>query len=87
MCSAYIVTPRNAELLRDPKKAAAFEKEVQEWIKPKVARHKYLRGGVVVIDIIPKRFVRSVSHRPYGRSLNLTYCDFSVVQGRSFDAN
>lgn len=35
---------------------AAFEISVQEWIKPRVAKHKYLRGGVVVIDSIPKRY-------------------------------
>lgn len=29
-------------------------KEVQEWIQSKVARHKYLRGGVVLVDVIPK---------------------------------
>ncbi|PSR79484.1 hypothetical protein PHLCEN_2v7009 [Hermanssonia centrifuga] len=31
-----------------------FGKQVQEWIKAHVARHKFLRGGVVVIDVIPK---------------------------------
>jgi 4-coumarate--CoA ligase len=60
MSSAYIVTSRNDELLKDPKAAAAFGKEVQEWIKTKVANHKYLRGGVVVTDVIPKRFVQHV---------------------------
>lgn len=33
---------------------AAFENDVQEWIKPRVARHKWLRGGVRVVREIPK---------------------------------
>jgi acyl-coenzyme A synthetase/AMP-(fatty) acid ligase len=27
---------------------------VQRWLAGKVARHKHLRGGVVVVDAIPK---------------------------------
>jgi len=50
---AYIV-PRNGELLKDSKAAAAFGKEIREWIKTKVANHKFLRGGVIIIDVIPK---------------------------------
>ncbi|KAF9514787.1 hypothetical protein BS47DRAFT_1381831 [Hydnum rufescens UP504] len=50
---AYIV-PRNGELLKDSEAAAAFGKEIQEWIKTKVAHHKFLRGGVIVLDVIPK---------------------------------
>jgi len=50
---AYIV-PRNGELLKDSKAASAFGKEIQEWIKTKVAHHKFLRGGVIVLDVIPK---------------------------------
>lgn len=33
----------------------AFSQSVQKWVTTKVARHKFLRGGVVVIDAIPKR--------------------------------
>jgi hypothetical protein len=72
MCSAYVVTSRNAELLKDPKAAADFEKETQEWIKTKVAHHKYLRGGVVVIDVIPKRFVRRVASTTRKSSIDYT---------------
>ncbi|TFY82241.1 hypothetical protein EWM64_g1771, partial [Hericium alpestre] len=32
----------------------AFEKEVQEWLKTRVAYHKQLRGGVIIVDSIPK---------------------------------
>ncbi|GJJ12638.1 hypothetical protein Clacol_006881 [Clathrus columnatus] len=31
-----------------------LSKEIQIWFQSQVARHKYLRGGVVVIDAIPK---------------------------------
>ena len=40
----------------------SFPKDVQKWIEGRVARHKFLRGGVVVVDIIPKRYVRVSSH-------------------------
>jgi 4-coumarate--CoA ligase len=55
--SAYIVTSRNDELLKDPKAGAAFAKAIQEWMRTKVAQHKFLRGGVVIIDAIPKSLV------------------------------
>ena len=51
---AYIVSKRNAELFKDKAARKMYEDEVQEWLKPKVARHKWLRGGVVVIESIPK---------------------------------
>ena len=35
----------------------SFPKDVQKWIEGRVARHKFLRGGVVVVDVIPKRYV------------------------------
>jgi len=28
--------------------------DVQEWLKPKVAKHKWLVGGVKIVDEIPK---------------------------------
>jgi acyl-coenzyme A synthetase/AMP-(fatty) acid ligase len=30
------------------------EKDIQEWIKPRVAKHKWLTGGVVFIPEVPK---------------------------------
>lgn len=54
MNRAYVVSTNNAALLADSKARAAFEKSIQDWIKTKVARHKFLRGGVVVIPAIPK---------------------------------
>jgi len=51
---AYVVSTNNAALLADSSKRVAFENEVQEWIKSRVAKHKYLRGGVRVIEAIPR---------------------------------
>jgi 4-coumarate--CoA ligase len=51
---AYIV-PGNLAALKSLADKQAFAASVQKWIQAKVARHKFLRGGVVVIDAIPKR--------------------------------
>ena len=32
----------------------AFSKEIQEWVKTRAPNHKFLRGGVVIIDEVPK---------------------------------
>lgn len=49
---AYIV--HKAGATNAPK---SFPRDVQLWIEAKVAKHKFLRGGVIIIDVIPKRFV------------------------------
>ncbi|KAH8087870.1 AMP binding protein [Cristinia sonorae] len=41
----------------------AFARAVQKWIEPRVAKHKLLRGGVVVIDIIPKSLSGKILRR------------------------
>lgn len=51
---AYVVPRGGAASLKTSADKEAFCKEVQTWIQGKVARHKYLRGGVVVIDAVPK---------------------------------
>ena len=35
-------------------KEAASEQEIRGWIETKVAKHKYLTGGVVLVDEVPK---------------------------------
>lgn len=35
-------------------KGAASAGEIEEWIKGKVAKHKYLTAGVVFVDEVPK---------------------------------
>jgi acyl-CoA synthetase (AMP-forming)/AMP-acid ligase II len=41
----------------------SFPKDVQLWIETQVARHKFLRGGVVVIDAIPKSAAGKILRR------------------------
>lgn len=53
---AYVV-PTNPKILTSPSQKSKYEKQVEEWIKTKVAKHKFLRGGVRAVDIIPKRCV------------------------------
>ncbi|KAJ7634421.1 AMP binding protein [Roridomyces roridus] len=52
---AYVVHARPAEL--------AFEKNVARWMEGKVARHKFLRGGVRVVDVIPKSAAGKILRR------------------------
>lgn len=40
-----------------------FPKSVQLWIETQVARHKFLRGGVVIIDAIPKSAAGKILRR------------------------
>ncbi|KAF8231353.1 AMP binding protein [Tricholoma matsutake] len=50
---AYVVHA-NRERVMTAAAKAAFQRDVKKWIQERVARHKFLRGGVVIIDIIPK---------------------------------
>lgn len=38
-------------------KSPTLETDVAKWVEDKLAPHKKLRGGVVVVDVIPKRCV------------------------------
>lgn len=55
-CSAYVV---HAKGLSSNAEKAAFSKHVHEWVGSRVAKHKFLRGGVIIIDAIPKRYVKT----------------------------
>jgi len=59
---AYVVHADPTSLKGDARKIE-FGKSVQEWIKPRVARHKFLKGGVVVIDVIPKSAAGKILRR------------------------
>jgi len=41
----------------------SFPKDVQLWIEARVAKHKFLRGGVVIIDAIPKSAAGKILRR------------------------
>ena len=51
---AYVV-PANPSSVKTDAEKLAFSKSIAQWIQGNVARHKFLRGGVVVIDVVPKR--------------------------------
>jgi len=48
---AYVVPKEKPQPGAD---SAAFSAEIQDWVRGRVAKHKFLRGGVVIIDQIPK---------------------------------
>ncbi|KAJ7192011.1 AMP binding protein [Mycena pura] len=50
---AYVVHA-NPEKVKTAQAKAAFGQSVAKWIESRVARHKYLRAGVAVIDVVPK---------------------------------
>ncbi|KAG8720268.1 hypothetical protein FRC08_000704 [Ceratobasidium sp. 394] len=59
---AYVVHRRGYASLSKSERDA-FAKEVQTWIQGKVAKHKFLRGGVVVIEAIPKSAAGKILRR------------------------
>ncbi|KAI0079315.1 AMP binding protein [Panus rudis PR-1116 ss-1] len=56
---AYVVRPPGSK----PKDPAVFEKEIQKWVESRVAKHKFLRGGVVVVDVIPRSAAGKILRR------------------------
>lgn len=51
---AYIVPrvkPANQEEVK------AFITNVHKWLEGRVSKHKYLRGGIVLIEAVPKRYI------------------------------
>ncbi|KAF6760203.1 hypothetical protein DFP72DRAFT_883508 [Ephemerocybe angulata] len=53
---SYVVHARPGAAKSEAEKVA-FGKSVQKWIQTKAANHKYLRGGAVLIDAVPKRCI------------------------------
>jgi 4-coumarate--CoA ligase len=46
--------PRAYVAIQDASKGNVKPEEIQEWIKPRVAKHKHLTGGVTFVDEVPK---------------------------------
>lgn len=40
-----------------------LEKEIRDWLDKKVSSHKRLRGGIIFVDMIPKRAAGKVLRR------------------------
>ncbi|KAK0503575.1 AMP binding protein [Armillaria luteobubalina] len=59
---AYVV-PTHPEKVKTDAQKTEFGAQIAGWIKSKVAKHKYLRGGVVTIDVIPKSAAGKILRR------------------------
>ncbi|QRV92780.1 AMP binding enzyme [Ceratobasidium sp. AG-Ba] len=59
---AYVVNRAGFASLSKSQREA-FAKDVQTWIQGKVAKHKFLRGGVVVVEAIPKSAAGKILRR------------------------
>lgn len=46
--------PRAYVAIQDSAKGKVKPEDIQEWIKSRVAKHKYLAGGVTFVDEVPK---------------------------------
>lgn len=52
---AYVVPRRGLAAFPTKEEQEAFTKSIAQWVTTKAAKHKYLRGGVILLDVIPKR--------------------------------
>ncbi|KAJ3980740.1 AMP binding protein [Lentinula detonsa] len=59
---AYVVHAQPSKI-STPELRKAFEKSVANWMESKVAKHKYLRGGVVVIGEVPRSAAGKILRR------------------------
>ncbi|KAJ6557879.1 AMP binding protein [Mycena capillaripes] len=59
---AYVVHA-HPEKIKTAAAKALFEKSVAKWMETKVAKHKFLRGGVSVIEVIPKSAAGKILRR------------------------
>lgn len=46
--------PRAYVVINESSKGKVSPRDIQEWMKPRVAKHKLLTGGVVFVDEVPK---------------------------------
>ncbi len=46
--------PRAYVALKEESKGRITETQLQEWLKPRVSKHKWLEGGVVFIPEVPR---------------------------------
>ncbi|KAJ7735767.1 AMP binding protein [Mycena metata] len=59
---AYVVHA-NPEKVKTAQDKATFADSVVKWMETKVAKHKFLRGGVCVIDVVPKSAAGKILRR------------------------
>ena len=46
--------PRAYVVLQDTSKGKISSTDIQDWMKTRASKHKWLQGGVVFIDMVPK---------------------------------
>lgn len=46
--------PRGYVVLQDSAKGKVTPEEIQEWVKPRAAKHKWFVGGMVFVEEVPK---------------------------------
>jgi acyl-coenzyme A synthetase/AMP-(fatty) acid ligase len=46
--------PRAYVALKDESKGKITQKQIQDWMRTKVAKHKQLVGGIAFVDEVPK---------------------------------
>ncbi|KAF8806514.1 AMP binding protein [Phlegmacium glaucopus] len=59
---AYVV-PARPDGVKAEADIVKFAENIKAWIQTKVARHKFLRGGIVVTDVIPKSAAGKILRR------------------------
>ncbi|KAJ6609078.1 AMP binding protein [Mycena sp. CBHHK59/15] len=59
---AYVVHA-HPEKVKSSDAKAAFAQSIVKWMEAKVAKHKFLRGGVAVIDVVPKSAAGKILRR------------------------
>ncbi|KAJ1305650.1 hypothetical protein OPQ81_000646 [Rhizoctonia solani] len=60
---AYVVHRAGHNSFKSQAERDAFGKELQTWIQNRVSKHKFLRGGVSVIEAIPKSAAGKILRR------------------------
>ncbi|KAJ7108778.1 AMP binding protein [Mycena epipterygia] len=57
------VAHAHPEQVKTAEAKAAFANSIVKWVETRVAKHKFLRGGVAVIDVVPKSAAGKILRR------------------------
>ncbi|KZV84251.1 acetyl-CoA synthetase-like protein [Exidia glandulosa HHB12029] len=60
---AYVVHAKGLGHFKSSEERAKFEASIATWVTQKVAKHKQIRGGVVLIDSVPKSAAGKILRR------------------------